>query len=116
MLKQDPIDRIVGNMHPILLFDLLLDMCGAERILVLSGQDESFSLVRDLSRLSSRRLWIGIQAGLPIRCDNLVDSLPADVMIVRKVTNRPPSLPLTNDTSDIRSESLLTARYKFGVK
>ncbi len=101
MLQQDPVNRIVGNMHPIHLFDLLLEMCGAERILVMSGQDESFSLVRDLSGLSSWRLWIRITPRLPVRCDNPVDPLPAHVMIVRKVTNRPPSLPLTNDTSDI---------------
>jgi hypothetical protein len=101
MLKQDPIDRIMGNMHPILLFDLLLKMRRSERILLMSGQDERFSLVRNLSGLCSRRLWIGIQAGLPIQGDNLVDPLPADAMIFCKIPNGSPSLPLTNDTPDI---------------
>ena len=64
-LKQNPIDRIVGNVHPIHVFDLPLKMRRSERVLLLNGKDNCFDLIRD-------------RRGLPPRCLGVDNSRFAD--------------------------------------
>lgn len=45
MLRQNMINHIVGNMDHVLFFDNLLEMRGAERILLMSSKDDCRGLM-----------------------------------------------------------------------
>jgi len=101
MVKKDPINRIVWNMDAGLLLDLFFKMVESERVPVMSGKDEDFILIRDWVGPFTWRSWVGMIPVLPIKGNDLVNPLPAYLMIRGKVTNRYSSFPLTDDASDI---------------
>jgi hypothetical protein len=87
MGEKDPVDRIVWNMGAIFFLDFLFKMVGAERIPVMRSKHEGFSLIRDWGGPFTLGSQAGRIAVLPIKGNDLVNPLPAYLMILRKIMN-----------------------------